>query len=238
MTKVDGSFIQMVAAELLAREEREAVLGDLAESGTSAWQGVLEILGLAIRRQAALWYDWRPWLAAFGVALPGTLLLLGVSFWLSCTYYRLTDTAVCATCLANQREGPLLLLAHVLLLISWSWTSGFVVGSVSRRTLWVSVALSLCPCVHCLAMFREPSLSRISVLLFVPPTILGIHHGLRFVRMRPGLAFAVALLVTALMICAWTNRALSALNWVLISPAWYIALTACGSDTLLEKSSA
>jgi hypothetical protein len=234
MARADHTFQQMVAA-LLTREEREAVLGDLSEAGTSAWQGALEILGLVIRRQAALWYDWRPWLAAFGAALPGTLLLQGVSFWLSCTYYRLIGTAACAACWTDGRAGLVLLLVHVLLLITWSWTSGFVVGSISRRTLWASVAISLCPCAYCLTMFRERSISRASLLLFIPPAILGVYDGLRIARLKPGLAFAVALSVTALMICAWTSRALSVLNWALILPAWYIALTASRSNTLIEK---
>ena len=35
---------------------------------------------LVARRQAALWRSWRPWLAAFGVALPSTCLLIA-SAW-------------------------------------------------------------------------------------------------------------------------------------------------------------
>jgi hypothetical protein len=39
MTSTGWSFVE-AAARLLARDEREAVLGDLAEADESAWQGL------------------------------------------------------------------------------------------------------------------------------------------------------------------------------------------------------
>lgn len=74
MTRIDWWPVDVVS-QLLEREEREAVLGDLAEADENTWHGLLAILGLVIRRQAELWKSWRPWLATFGVALPSTLLL-------------------------------------------------------------------------------------------------------------------------------------------------------------------
>ncbi len=59
MTRVDWSLVQ-IAAQLLERDEREAVLGDLVETGESAWQGLLDVLGLVIRREATVWKTWRP----------------------------------------------------------------------------------------------------------------------------------------------------------------------------------
>jgi len=72
-----------IVSRLLEPDEREAVRGDLTESGARGGQALRDVLGLVVRRQAALWSDWRPWLTG------------------------------------------------------WSWTSGFVLGSLSRRTLWV-----------------------------------------------------------------------------------------------------
>jgi hypothetical protein len=63
-----------LVSHLLKRDERDAVQGDLLESGESPWQSLLAVLGLVIRREAALWTNWRPWLAAFGLALPGSFL--------------------------------------------------------------------------------------------------------------------------------------------------------------------
>ena len=39
-----------VAARLLERDEREAVLGDVQETGEGAWRGLLDVLGLVVRR--------------------------------------------------------------------------------------------------------------------------------------------------------------------------------------------
>jgi hypothetical protein len=225
MSGIERSLLNMTA-RLLAREDREVVLGDLMEAGASAGQGVLEVLGLVARREAALWFDWRPWLAAFGLALPGTLLLQGASFSIGCNYQRLAGNAVIGACAPTAQDGVLLLLCHVLLLSLWSWTSGFVVGSLSRRTLWVSVVIGSCPCFYCLTRFHETSMSQWCLLLFAPPAIVGIHHGLRFVRIKPHWAIALAALVTFLMICAWLNSALWVFSWALIWPSLYLVVMA------------
>ena len=61
------------------RLEREVVLGDLAETDRGMWRGLGDVLGLAARRQLALWRSWRPWAASFGLALPASLFLMGCS---------------------------------------------------------------------------------------------------------------------------------------------------------------
>jgi hypothetical protein len=221
-----GRSLTDVTALLLEPDERDAVLGDLAEADASASRSLLEVAGLVARRQLALWVSWRPWLAAFGVSLPGSLLLMGASLSVSCTYQRLTGTAMFGACAPTGHEGILLLLCHILLLLTWAWTGGFVVGSVSRRTLWVSVALCLSPCLYCLSRFHQSSVSALCLLLFLPPALLGVRYGLRMIRIRSDVAVTLAMVATALMICAWGNKALWALNWTLLVPAWYIAFAA------------
>jgi hypothetical protein len=225
MTTVARSLME-VAARLLERDEREVVLGDLAEAGASAWQGLLEILGLVIRREALVWSDCRPWVAAFGVSLPSSMLLMGVSLSVSCTFERLAGLEVFAPCAPTGQEDFPLLLCHIALLTIWAWTGGFVVGFVSRRTLWVSVIAGLAPCAFCLTRFHYVELSRFCLLLFVLPALLGLLQGLRLVRVKPGAAAALAMVATALMIWAWTGGALWVFNWALILPAWYIVLLA------------
>ena len=51
-----------IVSGMLDPTEREAVRGDLIESGETGNQALLGVLGLLCRRQAALWSDWRPWL--------------------------------------------------------------------------------------------------------------------------------------------------------------------------------
>ena len=225
MTTIARAMLE-VAAQLLERNERETVLGDLAETGESAWKGLLEIIGLAVRREALVWAGWRPWLAAFGVSLPSSLLLMGVSVSVSCTYERLAGLEVFAPCAPTGHEDFPLLLCHIALLMIWAWTGGFVVGFLSRRTLWVSVIACLVPCLFCLTRFSQIELSRFCLLLFVPPALIGVRYGLRFDRIKPGTAVALATVATALMIWAWTGQALWVFNWALVLPAWYIVTVA------------
>src|SRR5580698_7173045 len=167
-------------SHLLEPHEREVVLGDLEEGGESAPQSVLAILGLVIRREAALWTSWRPWLAAFGLALPFSFLLMGFSLSVSRAYQQYFGLATGF----NVGPGFAVLLCNVLLLAGWAWTGGFVVGSISRRTLWVSAALSFAPCMFCVERFRVESLSRLCLLLFLPAALWGARRGLQLAYIK------------------------------------------------------
>lgn len=235
MTDVTRSLMEL-AARRLEPHEREAVLGDLAETGADAWQGLLEVLGLVLRRHAAFWYDWRPWIAALGVAFPSAFLLMGVSFSISCTFQRLTGPQPCAACAPTAQEDSVLLLCQFVLLIIWSWAVGFVVGSVSRRTLWVSGALCMAPCLYCMTKFHETSLTRLCLLLFVPPAVMGAYRGLRTNDIKLNASVALATAVTVLMFCAWLAGALWNLNWALILPLWFIVIQAWRPDWWRTKS--
>lgn len=46
-------------SRMLKRDERDAVLGDQAESGVSGGQALRDLLGLIARRQVALWQEWQ-----------------------------------------------------------------------------------------------------------------------------------------------------------------------------------
>jgi hypothetical protein len=210
----------------LEREEREAVRGDLAESGAGPSEALLDVFGLVMRRHMLHWKSWRPWLAAFGLALPGTLLLLGLSFSISQTYQRMLDPVIFEATGLKLAPGLSLLLCQVSLLIGWSWTCGFVMGSVSRRTVWVSVALSCIPCLFCLSRFHVESLSRFCVLLFLPPAVWGVSRGLQIAPIRRGSAIALAVGITVLTIPTWSSAGPWIPNWALSWPAWYMVATA------------
>jgi hypothetical protein len=214
-----------LVSHLLERDERDAVQGDLLESGESQWQSLLAVLGLVIRREAALWNNWRPWLAAFGLALPSSFLLMGFSLSVGRAYQQLGDVTVRHVTGLSPGPGLALFLCNVLLLVAWSWTGGFVVGSVSRRTIWVSAALSFTPCLFCLERFRVESLSRLCLLLFLPAALWGARRGLKIVRIKPGAAVALALGVTALTVPLWGSSGAWIPNWALSWPAWYLVAT-------------
>jgi hypothetical protein len=217
MSRTESRLVGFVS-HLLEPNEREVVLGDLEEGGESARQSLVAILGLVIRREAALWRNWRPWLAAFGLALPFSFLLMGFSLSVSRAYQQYAGVHV--------GPGFALLLCNVLLLAGWAWTGGFVVGAISRRTLWVSAALSFAPCLFCLERFRVESLSRLCLLLFLPAALWGARRGLQLVYIKRSSAIALAVGVTALTIPLWSSSGLWLPNWALSWPAWYLVATA------------
>jgi hypothetical protein len=225
MTSVTWSLVEVVA-QLLHRDERDAVLGDLVEARSTGWQSLFGILGLVIRQNVGLWKSWRPWLAAFGLALPSSLLLMGFSISISRTYQQVVGPTILKAIGLTVGPGFSLLLCNVLLLISWSWTGGFVMGSVSRRTVWVSAALSFLPCLFCLERFRIDSLSRLCLLLFLPPAIWGVYQGLRIAQIKLSSAIILALAITVLTIPAWSSSGPWIPNWALSWPAWYLVAMA------------
>lgn len=214
-----------LVSRMLEREERETVLGDLQEARQGTWRSLQDVFGLIFRRQASLWKGPRPWLAGFAVALPCSYLLTHVSISVTCTYERLVNHRVYA-CWHTGHEGFPLLLCHILLLTAWSWAGGYIVGSVSRQTLWLSAALSVIPSYFCMCWDGQMFPSKLCFFLFVFPAIFGVHRGLRNATISFRTASLLALTVTVLMISAWSNQALWILNWALVLPAWYLAATA------------
>lgn len=235
MTNLAWSVIEL-ASRLLEANEREAVLGDLAESHETVWQGLLGILGLALRRQLLLWKHWRPWLASFGLALPCSLLLMGFSLSISQAYQRILNATIFHGTSITLGPGVALLLSNLVLLLAWSWTGGFVMGSLSRRTVRVSIFLSFLPCVFCLARFRVESLSRFCMLLFLLPAAWGLYRGLRIAQIRLRSAILLALIITVLTIPTWPHKGSWIPNWALSWPAWYLVATAVATSVSKERN--
>lgn len=205
-------------------------LGDSLETGESAWQALRGVLGLVVRRQILLWKSWRPWLAAFGFALPCSLLLIYVSISVTFTSARLMGLRI------NQwaptgHEGLPMLLGHIFLLIAWAWTSGFAVGSLSPRTIGWNLAVSLSVFVHYRMNFHVGTVSPAYALLFVAPAAWGIRQGMRKSRLpfRPiCLLFAT---MAAIMTAAWIRDELWIFNWLLLAPALFLVASARRSQT-------
>lgn len=122
-------------ARALERPERDVVMGDLAESGAGFGLAMRDLLGLIVRRQIGLWTSWRPWLALFGVCGLAGLSLSSIVFRLNVDLgkylaHYLTD-------LTDRQEVAFFLCMAVALLV-WSWTCGFVLGSLSGRAVWLT----------------------------------------------------------------------------------------------------
>jgi hypothetical protein len=239
MSRISWWLVDTVS-RLLEPDEREAVRGDFMESGVSGGQALLDVLGLVIRRQAALWVDWRLWLGLVGVVVPLGMLLSHVS-------RRWADgSAVYAWLYVNnwtwaflESPGARRDLAGTVVrfclnsatLTAWSWTSGFVLGSLSRRAVLVNGGL------FCFALFagtfasiagasRNPSNPAFSLtfysvawpvilqtLLVVLPGLWGMRKGRRLTALPLRQAIVGVVVVAAL-----TARAVLSLegrNWLL-----------------------
>ena len=135
---------------LLDFDERDAVQGDITELRIADGQALLEVIGLVTRRQTRLWADWRPWLALVTAVVPLGIILSHVVRWWA------DGTAIYAWLYVNNwtwgflaSPGARADLAHYggaiavqyLALMAWSWTSGFVLGRLSRPTLWATGTL-------------------------------------------------------------------------------------------------
>ncbi len=210
----------------LSPSDRETVLGDLAEAGETGSRALLSVADLIIRRHLSLWRDWRPWIAAFGVAMPASFLLMGLSVSIA--------QAVLPAAGRHASSGLTGLLGHIGLLAAWSATAGFAAGTMSRRTAWVSVTFSLLPCVFCFTRFRTDGLSPLSLLLFLPPAIAGLCFGLRTSRIHFGAALVVAFATTVLALPNWNHPGAWLPNSVLSWPAWYLAVIAWRGKTQIE----
>jgi hypothetical protein len=223
-----------VLSRALDPDERAAVLGDFSESHEPAPQALRNLLGLVVRRQAVLWKNWRPWLALVGVVgilgpkllhISGTLLF---PVYMDLRTYR--QHGVLYGTGLNTHEEAAVLLCQGLALLVWSWTGGFVLGSLSRRTIWVSGSLyflfGLLPLLlllRSLILFPRQFLGLIyrrqgSILLLLTlltvlaatlllvPAISGVRHGLRRLALSVPQAGALATATLALIAAAtWTG---------------------------------
>ena len=137
-------------SRMLNPDERDAVLGDQAESGLSGGQAVRDLIGLIVRRQVALWQEWHAWLALAGLVIPLATLLTVVSrrtadgnsiyLWLyanNWTWTYITNAGFRDELLGH---GTGIVISWIEL-ICWSWTGGLLLGYLSRRAIWSNTAL-------------------------------------------------------------------------------------------------
>lgn len=228
-------FLPERVSRLLEPAEREAVLGDLSEAGDGPWRALVEIVGLVLRRQASHWKNWRPWVAALFVSSPTSFMLMGASVILCSSFMKLAGASATGQMVGADIE---VLALQALLLAGWSWTCGCLVGSLSRHTVWFSIAAYCAPCLFCLSRFRIESLSRLSLLLFVFPLAGGLWHGLKGRRAGPRFGVVAAAIITTLAIITRLGAVGGALGWVgtliLTWPSWCLA----GASLIAAKEGA
>jgi hypothetical protein len=149
MNRINWWLVDIVSRSLRP-DEREAVNGDFAELGETSGRALRGLLGLVLRRQLELWKDWRPWLALLGLVIPLGMLLSWVSrmmadgsaiyAWMYLNNWTWTYVTNAGARIDLIRYGADISL-HYLALVSWAWTGGFLLGSLSRRAIQINVSL-------------------------------------------------------------------------------------------------
>ncbi len=149
MTRICWWLVDKMS-RLLEPDERNAVLGDFAETGEAAGQALRDVLGLVARRQAGLWTDWRPWMTLVGLIVPLGMLLSIVSrttadktaiyIWMYAHWWGWAFLGNPGF-RADFAHYAAVIFVEYTTLVCWSWTSGFVLGSASRRIVQVNGVL-------------------------------------------------------------------------------------------------
>jgi len=165
---------------LLATEERDAVRGDLAESGEGGGEVLVQVLGLAARRQAAGWKNGRPWCAlllATGMGLKlvrqsAPLIHLSATYaWMYMANWRMADAGNAGFWRLLLRESAQILLSGLLLTVS-SLAAGVVIGmSVAQRNAAVSGAV-------CCVALMAPNFANVPQNPVLGPAILRALYAL------------------------------------------------------------
>jgi hypothetical protein len=130
--------------------ERETVLGDLAELGLSDRQAFKGVLGLVLRRQLGLWKEWQPWFVLVAIVVPVCPLLatqsdrLGLNFLPNLVMWFHYGISYRTGVSSAARLAEFCFRASAL--ITWSWTSAFALGVLSRKTIWANGVLFFLLC--------------------------------------------------------------------------------------------
>jgi len=175
-----------VLSRFLESGERDAVLGDLTERAAGGMRALIDVLGLVVRRQAALWKTSGPWLALAAVVGPASAMLsltcfalwrsYDLYFWIGRNYGEIDPTVLQETHL-TLLHGIVLMLRGSVVLACLAWTAGFVIGALSHRA--VGVTGSLFSALMLLGGIHLAMVPRILQTLVLALSLVGMQLGLR-----------------------------------------------------------
>jgi hypothetical protein len=136
------SYLIDLTSRALDEDERDAVLGDLTEFPSQGITALGQVCGLVVRRQTGLWVTWQPWAALLGIVIPlGLFLSLMCRFWAEGTaidaFIYVHNGSWIYLTYPGWREDVLRTMLEAAIKYSvlayWSWTAGYVIGSLSQR---------------------------------------------------------------------------------------------------------
>ncbi|HTV54153.1 MAG TPA: carboxypeptidase-like regulatory domain-containing protein [Terriglobia bacterium] len=250
MTRIFWLLVDRLS-QSLERDERDAVLGDLAESGEGAAQAMFDLIGLVVRRQLGSWCSWRPWTALLALVFP-----LGLLLSLACRWWAEGDATTFFLYVNNWTWGYLetpgarldlfrnleVVLVQYAALICWSWTAGFVVARLARRAAWVNGSVfglvifgefllirqhhnPLNPLVWSLTFYREVFPFLIRAALVFLPLLWGMRKALRRPTLEPFSAVVGAVAIAIITGLAARDLAISGTaGWSPLRHMWQVRL--------------
>jgi hypothetical protein len=131
-------------SRFLCQADREAVLGDLTESGESGGRAIVNILGLVVRRWTTDLFDMQVWFAVGFCILPISYLLsaiaqntAGIGAVYSWMYLNNWDWALTRNpgFWHLLRETAIYYGISCLVLACWSWSGGFLIDRLPNGNL-------------------------------------------------------------------------------------------------------
>ena len=203
--------------------EREAVLGDFAELRRSDRQILMGTAGLVLRRQLGFWKQWKPWFVLAAIVIPVCPLLAKLSdqlgqslfpnlvMWLNhgMSYETGVSSGALLTAFCFRSAA----------LVTWSWTSAFALGTLSRKTAWANGILFFLLCAVCGILWSTPSAwiaVCVKFLVVLLPAYCGLHQSSRspeftFRWMVPLAAWTATIGCLAFWTQGWGDAAMD--NW-------------------------
>jgi hypothetical protein len=176
-------------ARLLPCEDREAILGDICESGLSDLDAGLELLALIVRRCLPPYAGVGDWVCiAFAVTI--SPLLVGLS------------AALFAQASLEIHAGSFLGVVELMRPSALLWVASLCVGIAAMSRGWNMAVLTtiaiLVPAMACAFRCHDSALQMGSLFFFAIPTIYGAWIGYRR-RNNPRVWLMVTLLLTLIL---------------------------------------
>jgi len=176
-----GWDLAVTAAGALDADEKNAVLGDLAESGVGGAKALSEICGLVLRRQTELWMNWRPWVLLFAVVVPSGLVLSiesRLTAGINSVYLWMYLNNLGTDLLHNRGfwyelgSSVPLIVGSFLKLACWSWTAGMLIGFASKRVIKSSYPALLVVLMLAFAVAAPFYLAQVARIFLAPARIM------------------------------------------------------------------
>ena len=191
-----GWWVVQWLSRALEAAERDAVCGDLVESGDGAACALRGVLGLVVRRQVVFWRGWQTWVAIalgflLGVISRRESNRSAIYIWLYANNWTWSYVAN-AGFLRDLVVVVVGVCEEFAVLVLCSWLAGLLLGPLACRMTWINGTL-LC-FILSIGVFMGPSNNGRNAAVFA-----GVFYRLIF----PLIVQTVLVVLPAVWVCGW-----------------------------------